>query len=790
MRWIKKSLFLKLALLILFSTGIVLAIVMTVSNLNLRKQVIEGQKKYYTSLSSQAARDIDIKFLEAKMVVDKAVVLFKSKAISRTGSLDILKNIVNENPMIGGSAIALAPGSNFSETGFQMLYTWRENDGIKSADRVSPEEDYKSDWFRLPFTQKKEIWTDPYIDPDINKKMVTYSTPVLVKGEVVAVLTCDLILDSVEELLGNLELGHEGAPVLVTNDGRIISYPDNDLVLKETLRSIGERLSDSEDRETMFKLDRFLKQNKSGSFRFKKIDYENIVWLYFNTIALSDWRIGFIIPEEAILSPVYDLNRKMFFIALLGIIALLIPAFFVSHSITRPLKVLCDAADNLAVGNFETRLPTIKKADEIGRLVTDFDRMRIDLKEYINTLATTTAEKEKIASELSIAREIQHGILPKLFPPFPKHAGLDIFATLDSAKEVGGDLYDFALLNDNKLYIGIGDVSGKGVPASLFMAVGKTLLKSTIQTVNDPAKALSIVNNELAENNDACMFITLFCGILDLHTNKLVFANAGHNPPIVVQGEASYFIQQAMAPPLGALPGVEFKNETLQLPDDALFLLYTDGVTEAMNAEKQLFGDDTLLQLLQKSKNHTAEKCIVNIKKQVQQFVGETEQSDDITMLCIANKTNTDALKETNLGEASIVITNSKSEFPRIVSWLEEVGEKLNWPQTILVQLNLALEEWIVNIVSYAFADDEIHEINVKLEQNNGIVKIEITDDGVEFDPTKKQTADTTSSVEERAVGGLGIHFIKNSVDRFTYRRKENMNVVVMEKKLNEDSNG
>ena len=790
MRLIKKSLFLKLALLILFSTGIVLAIVMTVSNLNLRKQVIEGQKKYYTSLSSQAARDIDMKFLEAKTVVDKAVVLFKSKAISRTVSLEILKNIVNGNPMIGGSAIALAPGGDFSETGFQMLYSWRENGGLKSADRISPEEDYLSDWFRLPFTQKKEIWTDPYIDSDINKKMVTYSAPVLIDGEVVAVLTCDLILDSVEELLGNLELGHEGAPVLVTNAGRIISYPDKDLVLKETVRSIGERLTDTEDRETMFKLDLFLKENKSGFFRFKKIDSENIAWLYFNTIALADWRIGFIIPEEAILSPVSDLNRKMFLIALLGIIALLIPAFFVSHSITHPLKDLCDAADNLAVGNFETPLPAIKKTDEIGRLVHDFDRMRIDLKEYINTLATTTAEKEKIASELSIAREIQHGILPKLFPPFPKYAGLDIFATLDSAKEVGGDLYDFALLDNNKLYISIGDVSGKGVPASLFMAVGKTLLKSTIQTVNDPAKALAIVNNELAENNDACMFITLFCGILDLQTNELIFANAGHNPPIVVRGEASYFIQQAMAPPLGALPGVTFTNETLQLPDDSLFLLYTDGVTEAMNADKQLFGDDALLQLMQKSKNHTAEKCIENIKKQVQLFVGETEQSDDITMLCILNKINGDDFKKTDSAETSIVFTNSKNEFPRIAAWLEEVGEKLNWPQSILIQLNLALEEWIVNVISYAFTDDEIHEIEVKLSQNNRTVKIEITDDGVEFDPTKERATDTTSSVEERAVGGLGILFIKNSVDRFSYRRNNSFNVVVIEKKLNENSNG
>ncbi len=784
MRWIKKSLFLKLALLIVASSGVVLAIVMVVSNYNLRKRVIENQKKYYSALSLQAAHDINLRFFEAKTVVDKAVLVFKSKAITRAGSLNILRNVVRENPMIGGSAIALAPNQNFAEAGFQMLYAWRENDSIKSANRISPEEDYKSDWFKLPFTQKKEVWTNPYIDTDINKMMVTYSTPVIVNGEVIAILTCDLILDQVEQLLSSLELGHEGAPVLVTNEGQIILYPRKEWILKETIASIGLKLKDAANRKTMEELSEYLIKNKSGFFRFKSINSDDMVWLYFNTISLSDWRIGFIIPESSLLNPVYDLNKKMFLIAVLGILALLIPAFFVSHSITRPLKALCNAADHLAVGDFDTSLPKIKNTDEIGRLVHDFDRMRVDLKAYIKTLASTTAEKEKIASELSIAREIQHGILPKLFPPFPKYSGLDIFATLDSAKEVGGDLYDFALLNNNKLYISIGDVSGKGVPASLFMAVGKTLLKSTIQTINDPAKALHIVNNELSENNDACMFITLFCGILDLETNELLFANAGHNPPIIVQGENSHFIQPAAAPPVGALADINFKNETLPLPKDSMFLLYTDGVTEAMNESKQLFGDNTLLQLMQTEKFHTAEKCIATIKSQVKEFVGKAEQSDDITMLCILNKNYKTIESEKEKFETSIVFTNSKAEFQRIASWLEDLADKLKWPQPFLIQLNLALEEWIVNVISYAFTDNDIHEIEVTLIQQNNTVTLQVTDDGKLFDPTIYDRADTTSSVDERKIGGLGIHFIRNNVEKFNYERKGNLNVVRMIKKI------
>jgi sigma-B regulation protein RsbU (phosphoserine phosphatase) len=527
-----------------------------------------------------------------------------------------------------------------------------------------------------------------------------------------------------------------------------------------------------------------MNNNRSGYLRFNRVNSSNMAWLYFQNISHVNWNLGFIIPEKEILAPIHESNIKMLYIAILGMCALLIPAFFISHSITRHLKSLCTAADQLAKGNFDAPLPKTKKSDEIGRLVLVFEKMRIDLKEYINTVAKTTAEKEKISSELSIAKEIQHGILPKLFPPFPKHAGLDIFAVLDSAREVGGDLYDFAMLKGNKLYICIGDVSGKGIPASLFMAVGKTLLKSTIINDPDPAKALTHVNNELAENNDACMFITLFCGILNLDTNEIIYANAGHNPPIIVQDEKSHFIEPAEAPPLGAMPDIQFSNKTLQLPQNAKLLLYTDGVTEAMNDDQKLFGDKELLELMKNSRCKTAEKCICNIKSTITKFAGNAEQSDDITMLCISNSSQTKISYDSTSPTTSIVFTNHKSELARLTAWLNETGNRLNWPQALLMQLNLVLEEWIINIISYAFTDDCPQEIEVRLWQNNGTINIQITDSGIPFDPTKLVAPNTDISIDEREIGGLGIHFIKNTMDNFSYKREQNQNLVTMQKKL------
>ncbi len=783
MQWLKKSLFLKLVLLIVLSTGLIFIIITIVNDYNLRNRMLEQQKKYYTSLAAQSALKIDTMLLKARMVVDKAVIEFKSKPVTRDESIELLQKILKSNSMIGGSAVALAPDCEVEKTGFRMLYSWKKDGDIKNADRISPEQDYKSEWFKKPSQQKREIWTNPYLDTDINKMMVTYSAPVIVTNKVTAIITCDLILDNVDMLLDSLELGHKGKPVLVTGNGRIISYARKDWIQKR-LTEIAESLNNAVDRAIVLKISKMITQHKSGVLRVKQLNQNSMAWLYFDSVPQTGWRIGFVIPEETILAPIRQLNLKMLFSAIFGIMALLIPAFFVSHSITRPLQAICKASDKLATGDFDVPLPQINRIDEVGRLVEDFDQMRKKLRDYINTLAATTAEKEKIASELSIAREIQHGILPKLFPPFPEHAGLDIFAMLDSAREVGGDLYDFAIFDKNKLYICIGDVSGKGVPASLFMAIGKTLLKSTILSLKDPAETLNHVNNELAENNDSCMFITLFCGIVDLKTNKLVFANAGHNPPIIIHDKDVSFIKMASAPPLGVMPDISFVNEHIQLNADDKFLMYTDGVTEAMNGSRELFGEERLMNLLKSITCKTAEKYIYSIRKAIKSFIGNTEQSDDITMLCFSNSQDLKMSSDVSSPTATIVFANHKSEFKRLASWLEDISRSLGWSESFHMQFNLALEEWLVNVVTYAFPDNEINEIEVRLWQNDGKVSVQIIDAGIPFDPTKYQPADITGNIDERKIGGLGIHFIRNTLDVFSYERKDNHNIVLMQKAL------
>lgn len=779
---INKSVFVRLALLILAGTSVVVLALVTFNHFEMRQQILHSQQRYYTALAQSAAGDFNQKLLEVRKAVDEAAAIYPHLEVKRRNGANLLQRIMAQNAQIYGSAIALAPQEDVDAAGFQILYTWREDGGTRVMERSSPEQDYQSDWFYLPYYLQRALWTDPYYDRDTGTLMITYCVPVIVDTLVKAVITGDISLSGVERRLSRMELGQHGFPLLVSHSGKFIVHPQQSWIHTETLYSLQESAPTQADRESITEVVRALKQHDRSAVRFKRYARDEHAWLYFATIPRTAWKMGFIIPEKQILAPVFALGVKTTLIALAGMALLLIPAFLIARTVTSPIRALCRAAEQLAGGNFTATLPEERRRDEIGRLINSFEQMRFDLRTYIDELTTTTAEKEKIASELSIAREIQHSILPKLFPPFPQRTGLDIFATLTSARAVGGDLYDFALLDDQRLYVCIGDVSDKGVPASLFMAVGKTLLKSTIQTIPDPARALFHVNNEMAQGNDSCMFITLFCGIFDLTTRELVYANAGHNPPLVLGEEGVEMLEFASAPPLAAMPDAEFSNQSLFLPQGARLFLYTDGVTEAMNPELELFGEERLLELLRYSSAKNAEGIIDLVQKALERFTAGADQSDDITMLCLAYAPHNKAEDMANSPASLLVLQNKRSELARMVEWLEDLARQLNWPEALVTQLNLILEEWLVNVMSYAYPDKDLHQIELRLWQNTEQIHIQIRDDGMPFDPTAAAEPALDLPLEERSIGGLGLHFIRTHLDEFSYVRAEGHNIVTMVK--------
>jgi serine phosphatase RsbU (regulator of sigma subunit)/integral membrane sensor domain MASE1 len=307
----------------------------------------------------------------------------------------------------------------------------------------------------------------------------------------------------------------------------------------------------------------------------------------------------------------------------------------ISKTIDQRLRILAEGAQHLGKGELSYRLPA-EGNSELAQLSRTFNQMAIDLKKYTHELAETTAAKERIESELKIAYDIQMGILPKIFPPFPDRTEFDIYATLEPAREVGGDFYDFFFMDDTHLCFAMGDASGKGVPAALFMAVTKTLIKSTATEGLTPEKVLSRVNRDLSQDNPSLMFVTLFLGILNIQTGEVQFSNGGHNPPYLLRADGDtkpLEFTNGMA--LGVVEDFSYESKKILLQGGDTVFLYTDGVTEAMNSDADFFTDERLEQTLEQLKGKDTTNMIHHIRSKVDSFSEGTPQSDDITMLAL-----------------------------------------------------------------------------------------------------------------------------------------------------------
>jgi phosphoserine phosphatase RsbU/P len=338
------------------------------------------------------------------------------------------------------------------------------------------------------------------------------------------------------------------------------------------------------------------------------------------------------------------LNHTVLLIGAAGFSVLFVLVVGISRTITRPLQSLLGTTAEIAKGNLDVSLPRVRINDEVGQLSRSVDTMRLALKEYITNLTETTKAKERIESELKIARNIQMNFLPKHFPPFPDRHEFDIFAMLESAKHVGGDLYDFFLLDGDHLFFSVGDVSDKGVPAALFMAVTKTLMKGIAEQGLTPADVLDRVNAELCQGNDAAMFVTVACGMLDITTGELVYSNAGHNPPVLLRaGGAPEMLPVPPGLVLGVMEEATYATRTIRLTPGDRLLLYTDGVTEAMDAGQRLFSDERLLGEMAGLAAAEPRRMVERIMAAVHAHAGGTPQSDDITLLALQYKGNAES---------------------------------------------------------------------------------------------------------------------------------------------------
>ncbi len=789
-----RSLGRRMAALILLGAGCVLTLVLGYSYLTQRARVLTTAAREGDALAQSVVFQIEASLGRAEALVQQVALLLEPERQGRSESIELIQRTLEAHPAMFGMAVALSDATE-SQADFRMLYGFRHDGTISVGDRKSPFEDYQHDWFYLPYLLQQPMWIEPYFDSDAQALMVTYSVPVLRAEEVVAVVTCDLSLDEIRDLLSALPLGDGGQAVLLSQRGTFIAHPNSEWVMRETIFSIAESQSDPLTAQSMKQLGDGMLSGVAGHQRYRQPFSDEMAYMYYRCVPSTGWAFGVVRPEAQVLAPLMRLNQISALVALLGLLLLLVPAMGIAWSVSRPLGRLADAAQRIAVGNFDVALPAVHTRDEVARLTGAFEQMRCDLRRYIDDLTASTAAKERVAGELSAAREIQMSIVPKLFPPFPCRPEIDLHAMLLPALEVGGDLYDFALLDEDHLYVAIGDVSGKGVPASLLMAVGKTLLKSTVQNVRDPARALAHVNAELEKGNDSCMFITMFCGILNLNSGDFLYANAGHNPPLVVHGDRT--VGQLNDPPdviVGVSSDANYQVHSRRLDPGDLLLLFTDGVTEAMNSSGEQFGDSRLRELVQQEGHRGAQQVLECLGRAVRAHAAQAAQSDDITALAVRYQGAADGGNDTRQppcadqeADASLTLRNQLDELPRLRDWIGETGSRWELSETLRSRLNLLLEEWLVNVISYAYGDAEEHLIELRMWRVGDELRVEVSDDGRPFDPTAQARADTSLPLEHRPIGGLGIHLMRQTTDQFLYRRQQERNVITLVLALAQD---
>lgn len=641
--------------------------------------------------------------------------------IARPDSLAaITVRLVASNPVICGSTVALIDKD-------LAPYSYDQDGEILTSSLATEEYDYKhQEWFVKPLELRGGYWSEPYYDEGGgNILMTTYSLPVTdKKGRLAAIFTADVSLDWLTELVGSVKVYPSAFSMVVSRAGQIMVCPAETLVMSHTIHDLAEATGDT---ATFKAINRSLLSGEAGNTTVKlegKVHY-----MFFDSVARTGWAMSIVIPHDEIYGSIERLGKIVGLLMLLGIGMIILILY---HTIMNQRDM------NLIEEN-----------------------------------------KHRIEGELKVARGIQMSMIPKIFPPYPERGDIDMFAAVVPAKEVGGDLYDF-YIRDEKLFFCIGDVSGKGVPASLVMAVSRSLFRTVSAHEMSPQRIVTAMNDSMSDMNESNMFVTFFCGVLDLQNGHLRYCNAGHNAPVLVQESGNKELTVVPNLPLGIMPGMYFAEQETDLECGTGLFLYTDGLNEAENPVHELFGDARMMKTLKAGVESRV--LIDTVREAVHTFADGAPQSDDLTMLYIRFM---NSLKSEEM-ERHLILHNDIQQIPQLAEFVEAVADLAHLDVGLTMSLNLALEEAVSNVIMYAYpkGSDGLVELEAIIRKDS--MQFILSDNGTPFDPTAAPEADITLDVEDRPIGGLGIFLVRNIMDEVKYTRSDDgKNILSMTKKLN-----
>lgn len=694
-----------------------------------------ARKEIRKNLERNAEMELIIKSINVKHSLEDVTLALRNRSWEFEQFLPypdslfaVTRRVVKENPNFAGCCIAMVPNYYPEKGRLFEPYTLRRGEVIETFQLASEEgHDYsKNPDFILAAENDSSFWSEPYHDEDDpNVTLITYTFPIYDSyGDMAAVVGIDLNTEWIGKLLNSRHMFPSSYNLLLSGEGRLI-YTLNGMTKYKDVDQIMDLINDSTAEHTV---------GASGRVTiFSFVDWEDHTKgsVYYSTPnSIHPWRIAVINYDDEVFGSLIKMQWRNLLLTLVG---LLILAFIIQHS-----------AKNLA------------------------------------KLQQANLEREHIDSELNIARNLQMSMLPKSDEKALRD-DCNIVGLLEPAKMVGGDLYSY-LIRDEKLFFCIGDVSGKGVPAALVMAVANALFRSVSAHESNPARIMQALNEIGCQRNEQNMFVTFIIGVLDLPTGKLRYCNAGHEKPFIIGKEVRPLPAKPHLP-LGVMDDLIYTaQETLLQPGESLFL-YTDGLTEAMNESHELFGVKRIEKGLQdcvKNESITPGKIIQTLTNRVNAFVDGAEQSDDLTLLAIQYTPQEKPL----VFRENLTLNNKVSEISKLNAFVQSATASLNMEKGLANRIKLAVEEAVTNIIDYAYPNGTEGNIDITIEADENRIRFIITDSGAEFDPTGVSKADTTLSVDDRPIGGLGVFLVRNLMDSINYEHTDGKNVLRMEKRF------
>ena len=698
-------------------------------------EVISAVQYYYTrslladELENRAESELTTKAVIVKNALNMSETSLRGhiwdvkRNLSRPDSVfGAAEWVLRTHPKLVGCGIAFVPYYYPEKGRLFEPYAYRENEEVKTMQAAGDNHDYtKSGFYKQGILADSPIWTDPYIDDIFRIPVVSYTVPIHNENkETIAVFALDIPIYILGDTLNYRHIYPSSYDILLTEKGDFIAGPSEEFVQRKNVERVIRIINDSTVTKTLSK------SGRSQIATFEDPDDHEKGYVFFaNFKGEPRWQIAVVCYDDEVYGKLRTMRLNIGLLMLAGLLILSLIVLRFARSDRR--------------------------------------------------LQTANLAKERIDSELRIASDIQMQMLPEQSPK-AKRDDIDIFASLVPARAVGGDLFDY-FIRDEKLFFCIGDVSGKGVPSAMVMAVIHSLFRMASAHENNPARIMQTINETSCEGNESNMFVTLFIGILDLPTGHLCYCNAGHDVPVIVGRGA---LEAKANIPLGLFDEFVYQMQEIILEGGSMLFLYTDGLTEAKNRQRKQFGLNRVKTVLQDSADLSPEQLLTKMTQEVHAFVEDAEQSDDLTMLAIRY---TPVSMELVLDE-QLTLQNDVRQVKDLNAFVKQVLDRLGVEMMMAKNLRLAIEEAVVNVMKYAYPVGTEGYVTVRMMSDGHLLEVIIIDSGVFFDPTAKEKADINIPIQERQIGGLGILLVREMMDSINYERTDGKNVLTLKKKI------